>query len=1635
MSIVNSVLEAGGLVPATSKISQSNVVDTISGRCYQHAALGDRCVVRLTPDALAQGEDLALEFLGFASPEVVGPIAMRRQQALGFPGWALINDPKHARYALEIVKEFRREARRAKSKPGHAYDGFTAIAEKLGRSVAHFLPSFWEEVGRELIAVGNNTYAGRAFNKAREAEKVHALKVDETIRQQAFIEFALAGCLSNKALTEYGKELQESHNAEDAWSFFRELCLRRTKGGMPPWMSMPKELAQLAASAGLDANDELTRVLEEIVEMPAMRRAAIGFWKGCSKVMPALAKANDQIAGALLNMLPEVGRWNQDPIWEWLELLETWGLLDNLWGDDVPAAARPKNGPAAWLSKIAAVNSNPPQIVLDLLPKMAACLRQNDEPVKLPAVDRWGSSYCVDLLDLALELKIPIASPPEDARFDLGAWSKTTPTDNRPRDPVHIHADNRFRDTLIENVANHAGGADFEAAAVGKTALKEARRNWLLGLLDSAESGGLPQTVNSLDKLTDSTNRAHFQEFPEAYERLKSLDLAPVFQRTLHYGVIDEYGWPALEQAAETLASADSESLRFFGAAPHVIVTDGLRAIVVGPRQVVAEYELQLLKDFEVERLNYLDGHLHVRMNKRHQRKKFWSHDPKKLIDSHFSYAAPISGATVPVASGGSFVGEATVHAGDTKIGRSRPFFSDGEHFWRVDSSDDVYVIREVDPTTGKLGRQSLPAFFEDFLKDGWMIDEHKSELLNLGPGTEDSPLGCVDGLTGWRVLRDADSPNRRDRYYTVPTRIECERIDGKKWNTLIGDRRIPVGLLDQPGTDACLVIDGEFGWTWSYGRELETCSTWSPDGQIQLSEIRAKIGPYCAGQAVGLPPIFWHAFVTRDVKASKKLRAITKSQAAKLFDAAKNDVANLDADSTSSDDVPAALPKIEAAVRKWMPSLECARFARGLAGIAFFAARQAERIQQLSEDRDPAAKDPIGTVSDIAVIKPAMTQLGIQAGFRGSEDFYPHVTEVVAFFRGEQEAGTITSAPFDWSTLLNGLESLAWRAFWLEEQGDSAYLDFLEVWASLGMIDLPGSIRKFEGKFTAKEPFAQKSNQNSPENPCYTFQFKTSRYILWLRSRFNSVYHVIEFTEAKRFQDLPKFEMQVRAVGAVTEMHRTWSSDRLRSYVAAFREREKPILDKAVLKQTADRIGVSAGELGLVWMGYPNLDTYSKNFLPKTLRESLGLKVNEAEAARTALKSLKPETRSLLVSKLLDGDPQDLWDDNAERALNRLADAWSGSVPKRLDIPAELITAIAGRNQSTRTMEALANPRQHAALTSDAKWSVGLQHKDRGHVELGCDSEDTFDFQMLAAATFALPLFYSKLPGGAEAMSLAVEVRERVIECLRQPGLLFDLGRSYHVEEKKKNAAEQFYKTLHGKIRKDRDVMHYEDGIVVSAATGKTASWAFRPSMLHDKSFEVHIGHIIAFIEGSTSFANAFSAPMRCTQRINSPEYQGICDRIRSGDIQPGQFDANPLNSAANIVQQVAKHHKVDEDAAVLYLQLLALHDPTTANIKAWNGWTPARIKKAGRVLAAADLVLEAKRARAGRNLFLPGGWEALKAPHLPMESWKLPFYVQADERFPFSRIVPLCSYPDLFAKAWQRTLDGDAPAYEEVK
>lgn len=145
-----------------------------------------------------------------------------------------------------------------------------------------------------------------------------------------------------------------------------------------------------------------------------------------------------------------------------------------------------------------------------------------------------------------------------------------------------------------------------------------------------------------------------------------------------------------------------------------------------------------------------------------------------------------------------------------------------------------------------------------------------------------------------------------------------------------------------------------------------------------------------------------------------------------------------------------------------------------------------------------------------------------------------------------------------------------------------------------------------------------------------------------------------------------------------------------------------------------------------------------------------------------------------------------------------------------------------------------------------------------------------------------------------------------------------------------------------------------------------------------------------------------------------------------------------DPRTSAPDTVRAIEQRYDLPEESATYYLQLLALIEPTDANIRAWNDWRNKDIDAAAAPLVDKKLILEAKRPGARRSRFLPGGWLPAAPGSKATEVWKAPLYLmwRDTKARPVVWASPLLStHRRLFTDAWQRVRDGDAPGYEQLR
>jgi hypothetical protein len=160
--------------------------------------------------------------------------------------------------------------------------------------------------------------------------------------------------------------------------------------------------------------------------------------------------------------------------------------------------------------------------------------------------------------------------------------------------------------------------------------------------------------------------------------------------------------------------------------------------------------------------------------------------------------------------------------------------------------------------------------------------------------------------------------------------------------------------------------------------------------------------------------------------------------------------------------------------------------------------------------------------------------------------------------------------------------------------------------------------------------------------------------------------------------------------------------------------------------------------------------------------------------------------------------------------------------------------------------------------------------------------------------------------------------------------------------------------------------------------------------------------------------------------QAALSPGVAALVSRAAESPLAAGSSELDPRLCAPDLVEAAAARHKLDRDAAALYLQILALVDCGDAPIRELNGWTQTKHKKAAAALVSAGLVLEQKHPRANRKFVLDSPWEQLFPPHPAVERGKLALYDARIEgpalAAPLGRVLPLRPLHEIFAAAWQR-------------
>ncbi|MEU2625307.1 hypothetical protein ABZ642_45740 [Streptomyces sp. NPDC007157] len=1626
-----TLLDAGAILP--SGTTRREDADVLTARTYTHPALDDRPVVRLVPGTLGEAEDLALEFLGLARDPEAPEVGQVRRETLGFPAWALVHDPANGHHALALVKDVERLARQAKSKPGNAKEGFEALGERLGRAVPHFLPTFYEQAARVFLQHENTTYAAAFFGKAREAERVHALTVDEERQRAVFLEFAFAGALTVKALKEYVKDLARRLEPATAWAQFRQLTVERCAAGMPPYASLPQDARGLIKAAGLGRVTEECALVADLLASPAAVRAPASFWNAYRGVLPVLAEERPEIRVRLLEIMPAgLGREVADDEF-WLALLAECGA-DQLLTDDGDVDA------ADWLSRWAqhrkhgAAYSHRSPATLALVERMASRLRASGRPVDL-FTGRWHAGADLDLLDLCVAEGVALAVPDTDAQvhLPLSIWLR----DERAgqRDLKALAAESRYRTMLfeaVEGLGQGQGPAELPRVAAHPV-LGDVLREWLReATSEFAATTGLPGAASKLERLRPF--RAVVRESPRAVGRLTGYDVVPVLGRTLRAGILDELGWPALEEALRLLDSEvrkdRDNALSVTEAWPALILARGHKAIVVGPEGVLLTHDLRLPTDldrWQRPRFRYVDGELLVLWRDGSKQHGYWSNRPSEVfplggeqVPGWWS-GMDAANASVPLPGGGRATGGRTLHAGDTVLPPSRPLLGDGTTYWRQGRQGRQSVWLEYDPATGEHGRASLPALLASAVREDASLLHGSCEVLPLQPGLEHSPFGTDGTVLGRWVRTEGEGAEARTVAGTPDGRTATLRAarNGRVPGVPLGALRLPGGaepIAAQMYQSVALHAED--------GTEL---------GRVSFGESG---GAYAAGTRLVPPVAFWHALRPRDEHGSGVLRALTDEAAGALMratatalDERRQALALAGQDDRARAAVPAADEVALAAVAQSLPGLTDRRLLTGVSSLVRAALRVAESAESLATPPKERPRQPRqrteGMFADYspehggdrnlhdAVSGVVPLQNAWQSGWAALRQIRSvnHVLsgrpadgrplpgpERLAVGDGWlSEEHTVPGIGAIWPAVLGVLRPLAYRAA-SPALTDVQREPLLLLFEALAEGPLPGlgtTLREVvlgepHDKQQRTGQVLRRDGRTVVILGCQRVDARLGQ-VEWLAldhdpsGAFGAVGHFTLVRETRHATGIP--------------------ADRLAALTRLVREKGaapwRPGAPEALASATNGGLGPLQATVLLA--GHPQAPGAEG-------LATIGLKPRQRGFGAGLLNSLGLDEQRALLGALLPDDPAELWTTGPDTAS--AARLWTERLGTLVRLPEDLSTDLAG--MGVGHAEAVLNPARTPWLT---RTTVFRPDKD-GDLTPADPSAVPGSYalagavQSLAALAYVLPYGHTLRAGLADGLPA---LRRR----LADPELLLELGLDW--TEKGGPTSVQLRKVfgLPESGGADADgVTRAGDTLVLRPWYSDTEHVLVRTATLSGPDDSV-----FGLLEGLLGEGRTTS--LRAVRTILG----GDLDRALAAD-GPAGYAQDPTVSVPALVTEVASAHGLGEDAAALYLQVLALPDPTDRNCARWTGWKPARTKKARAELTASALVVEAKRPRAGRTLFLPGGWRDLKAPALPVETWKEALYPVSDG----ARTLPLVPVSELFARAWERVRAGDAPAYEQL-
>ncbi|ROO89652.1 hypothetical protein EDD29_7357 [Actinocorallia herbida] len=1573
------LLEAGAYLPADTAEPGAGL--PVTARVFRRPGLADRVVVRLVPEENGVAEDAAAAFLGMTRVGPAEVVGFGARQRLAFPEWVLLHHPEDGHHALALLPEIDRLAHWAHRKPNVAFTGFLGLGAQLAVSVPHLMPTFYERAARELLAAERPDYAARLFAAARKAESEHGLDIDQDRVDDVFVEFTLAGVLPARTLSEFSKELALRLPPEEALRRFVRLALRRTSGGLPPTSTMAADLRRLAKAVPGDAGKAERAYLAETLTYPATALAPETWWKAHRAALKALAAERPETRLALLRVMPHEPETSLAALW--LDLLEDTGAAALL-GEGEP----PEGGAAGWLERlleargtghVAAERLVPLEsLVTRMAGRLKAEIAERGAPLPVPV--------SADLLELLLELKIPVADPAPGHTVRLGTWARSA----ERRDLALLCADPRFAPALRRALDVHRTGVYAASLPLRPHVL--ARAEEIAGRVAEAGLPTLEGAVHRVRRLDPGTLRIA----ERAVRAALAVDVPELLARTLRGGLLDELHWPAFDAACAELFPDWLRSCVIAEEWPYLVVSDRKRALVLDGSGVVLDHALRLPPTgSRWIGFHYVDGALlvHWRGDQGEEIRGYWHTDPDRIISlegpktfsRYLSHRWNTPRISLESPGGGRTTGTAVLRPGDALVPARVPIASDGRAHWARLPFEGGHAWHGLDPRTAEPREPGMPGFFAEPGAD------FEGGFLLPFPGTGTTPLGeVVDGLLGQRMVGLPDGA------------VRAEDLAGNASPAVSGSPS--VWLVRLPGDDRPRALAP------AKNKNDSTYRLIGPDGLVLADTVMPKL--FAAGSETMLPPHYWAYLRPRDPRGSAALRRADRALAERLLDGPWETIADR--------------------VREALPEVSHPALVQGLAGIVSAAQRVGATVSSARETVEAVFEPPAPVVSErpasprdgalIHAVDGLNNVLSVTARSAGG-------TESAFLLRqlGRLRAGAFPAEPsgavpqielprqglhLPW--LVEGLPALVLRMASRITPGESR----TALRELLGLLDAAGLMAGTPAQWRLFRLIAPGEASHST-NFCRGFQLDGGAFFAVVsQSR----------PEWKKPQQVTAIFHDPSGVFAVPAEYEVveespfvedWPDVSVTAFLGLLDAQGPAPWRDGSVAEFARLTGVTPTTAALVVSGFPGILRVLSPLLPEEVRKTLKLKTAEADTAQKELAKLPAKARRELVGALLPADPARLWTEGPDVAA--AAEVWNRVAPRRAAVPEALLIeadkAFEKGMPSQNHLRWVLDPADSPYLSRDVEFAV-RQGKFEPTEKEGFTAvilEHTV--RMLAWLAHRLPAgdpLRARLPAGLAA------VRAR----LTHPGLV--LRASYSLDMAQ-------FKTAVGPPDEERDGWERYGALLVVAD-----AFFCRPGLkvaLLDEHGEDPLLPLVRGVLGRpmpveialrTAMAERFAA------LLADPGEPVEGGRLKDGTWYP----QDPSRSVPELVAEAAKVHGLSADAAALYLMLLAMPDPTDRDTARWTGWRPARLKEARAELAATDLVTEARRARAGRTLFLPCPWVEAKSPEIPMEDWKQELYPFSNGGLaPLTTVVPTEPVADVYRHAWRRITEGDLPRFGELE